>query len=88
MRILVPMSITGWRPLSSRQKDNAATFWREEVPAALEVPLRTWVYDTLNPRWPGIMGIDPVPERVLLRLDLSSPTLRTTAARKYLRAHT
>jgi hypothetical protein len=73
MRILVPVTATGWRPLSSRHKGDAATSWREEVPAALEVPLRTWVRDTLNPRWPGIIGIEPVPERVLLKLDLVLP---------------
>lgn len=73
MRILVPMSATGWRPLSSRQKgDVAALGWRQEVPAALEKPLRKWVQETMDPRWSAI-SVSGIPERVLLMLDLVLP---------------
>jgi hypothetical protein len=66
------MSAREWRPLSSRQQ-GAALAWRQEVPAALERPLRKWIQDTLNPASVGAIGISGIPGRVLLKLDLVLP---------------
>jgi hypothetical protein len=77
-----------WRPLSSRLAGDGAA-WREEVPAALERPLRDWLDDALSWRTLGF-GPDPkIASRVVLRLNLILPNDDgvaggNTTARRYL----
>ena len=72
------MSTAEWRPLSWRLGGGQAdTAWREEVPAALEEPLRAWVDRALrgagNVFHYESVGGQGITERVMLRLNLVLP---------------
>jgi hypothetical protein len=56
------MSVAQWRPLSSRLGDDPVRpSWREPVPAALDQPLRHWVYYTLTGSSSGLPRLPMTP---------------------------
>lgn len=79
------VSDTGWRLLSERLGAVPDAHWREDIPAALEKPLREWLYHILGhgklmpraPRFPRSPGCGDLPwwevmaDRMRLRLNVA-----------------